>query len=92
MTKYSALGSFLTSSGQLEVKLSFSEIEKILGFKLPPSAHNYPAWWANNGHAQAKSWVGVGFITKTLDIPQKTVLFQATEIKDHLPSQQRLSR
>ena len=53
MTKYSALGSFLTSSGQLEVKLSFSEIEKILGFKLPPSAHNYPAWWANNGHAQA---------------------------------------
>lgn len=86
MTKYSSLGSFLTSSGQLEVKLSFSEIEKILGFKLPPSAHNYPAWWANNGHAQAKSWVGVGFITKTLDISQKTVLFCKKEALEHRKS------
>ena len=31
--------------------------------------------------------VPIKMLTK---VPQKTVLFQATEIKDHLPSQQRL--
>jgi len=28
--------------------LSFEEIEKILGEKLPPSAYQYDAWWSNN--------------------------------------------
>ncbi len=76
MTKYASLGDFLVAKGQPEIKLSFLEIEKILNFKLPHSAYTYPAWWSNdNTHSQAKSWLNVGFMTRTVNIPNKTVLF-----------------
>ena len=36
--------------------MSFSEIERVLGFKLPKSAYQHEAWWSNNatGHSHAK--------------------------------------
>jgi hypothetical protein len=30
-----------------EATLSFEQIERILNDKLPPSAYQYQAWWAN---------------------------------------------
>ncbi len=32
----------------LEITLSFAQLEHILGFELPLSAHKYHAWWANS--------------------------------------------
>jgi hypothetical protein len=48
------------------VRLTFAEIEQILGRKLPASAHKFSAWWSNEssmkvGHTQAKGWMNVGF-------------------------------
>lgn len=83
MTKYFPIGEFLITSGRLEVKLSFMEIEKILGFKLPYSAYTYAAWWANGGHPQAESWLSAGFFTKELDILNGTVLFCKKEAQHH---------
>jgi len=37
----------LLSEGHQSVRLTFSEIEAILGRKLPRSAHMFSAWWSN---------------------------------------------
>jgi hypothetical protein len=47
-----------------DIKLSFQQIENILEVKLPKSAKDYPAWWANQGYGtQAKSWLYAGWKT-----------------------------
>lgn len=75
MTKYDALGEFLVSIRRSEVRLSFSNIEEIIGFQLPRSAYTYPAWWANGGNSQAEAWMNVGYMTRDLDIPNESVTF-----------------
>ena len=41
MSKYSSLKDYLKRSKKQRESLSYDEIEKILGFKLPKSAHRY---------------------------------------------------
>ncbi len=43
MSKYESLADYLRSLTTNEWNASFSEIERILRFPLPASAHNYPA-------------------------------------------------
>jgi len=65
--KYYALSEYLTASNKEEVVISRSELEKILGFKLPQSSR-LSSWWANdsdNGHSQARGWVDAGYFVKT---------------------------
>ena len=47
MGKYEPLKTFLLSSHDDEVALSFDEIERLIGAVLPPS-QKHPAWWSNN--------------------------------------------
>ena len=49
--KYTPLENYLRDipANQKEVALSFEQIERILNDKLPPSAYEYWAWWANAG-------------------------------------------
>ena len=56
MSKYDPLTSFLVAKAGREIRLSFAEIERILGFKLPKSAYEHEAWWSNNptGHSHAR--------------------------------------
>ena len=63
--KYKNLGKFLSESGVERIKLSFKDIEKIIGDSLPESATRYAeAWWSNHyGHSQAISWMDAGYDT-----------------------------
>jgi hypothetical protein len=47
--KYTPLEKYLRDlpEGQREITLRFEQIERILNDKLPPSAYEYWAWWAN---------------------------------------------
>ena len=45
MGKYEPLKTFLLSSQDDEVALSFDEIERLIGAALPPS-QKHPAWWS----------------------------------------------
>ncbi len=55
---YTPLGQHLHSlpTNQKEVTLTFDQIERILNDKLPSSAYQYQAWWANekNPHQPQK--------------------------------------
>ena len=50
MSKYEPLPQFLSSKTGAVHRMSFEQIERILGFKLPKSAYEHEAWWSNNEH------------------------------------------
>lgn len=75
--KYRYLSKYLVQSNKDIVKISFKEIENILSLKLPQSAYNHRAFWANSeSHSIALSWLSVGFITTEVDMGTKIVQFE----------------
>ncbi len=78
MSKYEPLPQFLTSVGGSAHRMKFSEIERILGFKLPKSAYEHEAWWSNNatGHSHARAWLNSGWRTEGVDLAARKVTFQ----------------
>ena len=76
-SKYKALSEFLYESWEKRIVLSYAELENILGFSLPTSAHNLPqSYWANTEyHTYAKSWLKLGYKAK-VDAENKQVCFE----------------
>jgi hypothetical protein len=77
MSKYEPLPQFLASVGGTTHRMSFREIERILGFKLPKSAYQHEAWWSNNatGHSHARAWMNFGWRTEAVDLVGHKVTF-----------------
>lgn len=75
MGKYERFRGFLQSLDSESQRLSFAEIERILGFKLPKSARSYPAWWSNDdtGHSHARAWLEAGWRTGDVDMAARKV-------------------
>jgi hypothetical protein len=74
--KYTPLEHYLRDlpETQKEVTLSFEQIERILNDKLPPSAHQYQAWWANEkegNHVNARAWANAGWKVESVDFNRK---------------------
>lgn len=79
MGKYEPLAQYLKEIRDDTWNASFAEIEKILGFPLPPSAHEHRAWWANQykgHHSQAKGWIEAGWVTSDIDQKRGRVRFE----------------
>jgi hypothetical protein len=81
MSKYEPLPRFLLSLSSSKRTMRFDQIERILGFKLPKSAHNHEAWWSNNatGHSHARAWLEAGWRTEHVDLAGQKVTFQRAE-------------
>lgn len=78
--KYRALTNYLKNSCEEQIKLSFKEIEQILGFNLPPCAYNNRANWANStSQSLARSWLKVGYKTIEVNLKQEYVVFEKQE-------------
>lgn len=78
MSKYINLASHLGGLQANKWTVSFAEIEGILGFPLPKSAYEYPAWWANQtgeGHSHCGSWMRMGWRTENLNLSKREVTF-----------------
>jgi hypothetical protein len=78
MGKYEPLGAFLRSQRTQEVPLTFSEIEKITGVKLPPKAQHHRAWWSNNSsnNVMTKVWLEAGYESTRVDISARKLVFR----------------
>ena len=78
--KYKKLRAYLKAHPRREWRTSFSNIESILGFKLPASARKHRPWWANeNGgarHSQTVAWTAAGWETAEVDLDAETLLFR----------------
>lgn len=78
MGKYEPLTHYLENQVEEIWDARFSDIEGVLGFALPRSAHEYPAWWANQepGHSQTQGWRDAGWETGQVDLAAKKVRFR----------------
>jgi len=85
VSKYEPLQQFLMSTDAGSHRMSFVEIERTLGFKLPKSAYEHEAWWSNNatGHSHARAWLTIGWRTEAVDLTARKVTFQrSAEVPD----------
>jgi hypothetical protein len=84
MGKYLPLSEFLKTRTTDSWEPTFEEIEKVLSFKLPPSARKHRAWWANQfkgHHSQAKAWIEAGWKVdpQEIDLSGEVVRFVRTK-------------
>jgi hypothetical protein len=77
MSKYDPLGDYLTRQLGDRVPMTFSEIEKITGNKLPASSR-YRAWWSNNdfNSVLTKVWLKAGFKSEQVDMKARKLVFR----------------
>ncbi len=95
MGKYSALRDHLEALDENHWKATFKDIEEVLGFRLPQSARNYQAWWANQrteGHVQCRSWLDAGWETYWLNLESEKVTFVNVDSRNvRVPAEQKRS-
>lgn len=77
MGKYEPLGQFLRAQRRERIAMSFAEIERILGRKLPASKQ-HRAWWSNNpdNNVMTREWLEAGYETESVDIPAQKLVFR----------------
>ncbi len=87
MGKYEPLETFLKQRRPGRWRVSFREVETLLGFKLPQSALKYPAWWSNDetGHSHAKAWLDAGWRTEEVDLAARQLTFARSEQETKSP-------
>lgn len=78
MSIYAKLAEILAARPGSSWKVSFPELERLIGSKLPSSAFKYPAWWSNNpsNNAMTKIWLKAGWRTEQVDIAGQSVVFR----------------
>ena len=77
MGKYEPLADHLRKLGYGQVRMKFEEIERVLGFPLPPSSRNHRAWWSNNpsNNVMTHAWLDAGYQTEAVDMEQRKLVF-----------------
>ncbi len=78
--KYAPLYTHLSVRAGREWRATFAEIERILGFRLPPSARLHRPWWSNPGRGggpqpRALAWSAAGWRTGSVDLEAETLVF-----------------
>ncbi len=78
MSKYEPLGEYLKNQGKELVAMTFAEIERVTGVKLPPSAIKHRPWWSNNpsNSAMTKIWLDAGYQSEQVDIERRKLVFR----------------
>ncbi len=76
--KYEPLTTFLRAQGVAFVRMSFAEIERVIGSKLPPSAAAHRAWWSNNplNNVMTKAWLAAGYESEQVDLNARKLVFR----------------
>lgn len=77
MGKYQPLTEFLKKQTGREVRMSFAQIERVIGCKLPPVAR-YRAWWSNSptNNVMTKAWLEAGFRSEQVDMATGRLVFR----------------
>ena len=81
--KYAPLYRHLSAKNGTDWRVSFAELEAILGFDLPKSARFYRHWWSNPKRGVARShalaWHAAGWRTRDKDLEKETLVFERAE-------------
>ena len=87
-SKYQPLTQHLRTQRAGRVPMSFAEIERVLGTKLPPSAISHRAWWSNNptNNVMTKAWLEAGFRSEQVDLDGRRLVFKRVATTPRPPS------
>jgi hypothetical protein len=57
--------------------MSFADVERVLGFALPPSARRHRAFWSNNAdnNVMTRAWREAGFRAARVDLDEGSLTF-----------------
>jgi len=88
--KYDPLQNWLAlqaEQGKKSLQMDFSQIESLLGWKLPDAARNHPSWWSNDPdtHSQALSWMAAGWLVDNPNLGDGVVSFRQTTTALYYP-------
>jgi len=77
MSIYEPITTYLSRAPGNSARLTFGQVEKIIGRPLPRSAYRHREWWSNNptGHSHARSWTAAGWRTEKVDIEKHVLVF-----------------
>ena len=78
MSKFEPLTEFLQHQPGSEVRMSFAQIEQLIGFKLPAAAQQHD-WWSNSpdaGDVTGKAWLAAGFRSEEVDLDAGELTFR----------------
>jgi hypothetical protein len=78
VSKYDALGAFLKNQRSDRVPMSFADVERVTGRKLPPSAAKHRPWWSNNpdNSVMTRVWLDAGFESEQVDMAGRKLVFR----------------
>src|SRR5205807_8896752 len=73
--------------GGSQARMTFAEIERVIGSKLPKS-QRYPAWWSNNpsNNVMTRIWLDAGYETEQVDIEGRKLVFRRVESRPVVPN------
>ena len=78
--KYSLIYEYLSSSLEKTIRLSFAQIEIIIGHKLPKSAYTKKEFWSNYDYKPLPSnWLCAGYYSSEVDLEDKYVILNKIE-------------
>lgn len=77
MGKYDRLGAYLREQGHDQVPMTFAEIERVVGTKLP-SSQKHQAWWSNStsNNVMTQVWLDAGYRTEQVDTAARKLVFR----------------
>jgi hypothetical protein len=77
MSKYDHLGTYLREQGAELIPMTFAEIERVVGAKLPKS-QEHQAWWSNStsNNVMTQVWLDAGYRTEQVDVAARKLVFR----------------
>src|SRR5205823_12572987 len=81
MGKYQLLSEFLRRQTDAEIPMTFDQIERVIGERLPRGATRHRSWWSNNpsNSVITAAWLEAGFHSKKVDIEGRRLVFRRIE-------------
>jgi hypothetical protein len=78
--KYQPLTEFLRRQSSDVTSMSFDEVERVIGQRLPESARRHRAWWSNNpqNSVMTQAWLDAGFESEQVDMTRRRLVFRRT--------------
>ncbi len=77
-SKYSPLEALLRDSGRPRLPMTFRQIERVIGVRLPPGARRHRTMWSNNpgNWVMTKAWLKAGYKTEKVDMKHQKLVFR----------------
>src|SRR5579871_5377483 len=78
VSRYEPLRRYLERTAAPEIRMTFAEIERVLGFHLPAASGKHRAWWSNNpdNNVMTKEWLAAGYKTEQVDMKRRKLVFR----------------